>query len=92
MCAIWALSCCAGLAACSTNGGSELPPPPPAPVVAVPVLVRIPIGLTEPCARPVRRAIRTDVDLLEAADAFKVWGQCNANKLRAIRNLNPSAG
>ena len=86
------LSCCAGLAACSTSGGLALPPPPPAPVVAVPVMVRIPIGLTEPCAQPPRRTIRTDVDLLEAADAFKVWGQCNANKLKAIQSLNPAAG
>lgn len=92
MCVILALLYCGGLTACSTSGGSALPPPPPAPVVAVPVLVRIPIGLTEPCAPPTRRAIRTDVDLLEAADAFKVWGQCNANKLRAIRNLSPAAG
>jgi hypothetical protein len=62
--------------------------PIPAPllpqVVDVPVLVRIPIGMTEPCLEPPRRAIRTDVELLEAADAFKVAMRCNAAKLKAI--------
>jgi hypothetical protein len=53
-------------------------------VVDVPVLVRIPIGMTEPCPEPPRRAIVTDVALLEAADAFKVAMRCNAAKLKAI--------
>jgi len=92
MCALLALSCCGALPACSTEHLNPLPSPGPAPVVEVPVLVRIPIGLTEPCAKPAARHIETDIDLLEAADAFKVWGQCNANKLRAIRNLSPAAG
>jgi hypothetical protein len=61
-----------------------VPPPAPPPVVKVSVLVRLPIALTEPCAKPPSRRIATDVDLLEAADAFKVWGECNANKLKAI--------
>ena len=53
-------------------------------VVDIPVLVRIPIGMTEPCPEPPRRSVTTDVDLLEAADAFKVAMRCNAAKLKAI--------
>jgi len=53
-------------------------------IVDVPVLVRIPIGMTQPCPEPPRRAILTDVDLLETADAFKVAMRCNAAKLLAI--------
>lgn len=67
--------------------------PIPAPlvpqVVSVPVLVRIPIGMTTPCPEPPRRAVATDVDLLEAADAFKVAMRCNAAKLRAIEAAQP---
>jgi hypothetical protein len=84
------LSCCAGPAACSTDRAAALPPLPE-PVIAVPVLVRIPIDLTEPCETPPRRPLATDVDLLAAAEAFKVWGQCNANKLTAIRGLSDAA-
>jgi hypothetical protein len=69
--------------------------PIPAPllpqVVDVPVLVRIPIGMTEPCPEPPRRAIRTDVELLEAADAFKVAMRCNAAKLQAIEAAETDA-
>jgi hypothetical protein len=91
MSAISALWFAAGLTACSTD---RLPPvaPPPPPVVQVPVAVRIPIAMTEPCARPERRPLRTDVELLEAADAFKVWGECNAAKLRAIEAAQPGGG
>jgi hypothetical protein len=46
--------------------------------------------MTEPCARPARRPIATDVDLLAAADAFKVWGACNAAKLEAISAAQPA--
>jgi hypothetical protein len=53
-------------------------------IVDVPVLVKLPIGMTEPCPEPPRRPIATDVELLEAADAFKVAMRCNAAKLKAI--------
>lgn len=56
-------------------------------IVDVPVLVRIPIGMTAPCPEPQRRAIATDVDLLETADAFKVAMRCNAAKLKAIEQV-----
>jgi hypothetical protein len=61
-------------------------------VVDVPVLVKIPIGMTEPCPEPPRRAITTDVDLLAAADAFKVAMRCNAAKLKAIAEAQARAG
>jgi hypothetical protein len=61
-----------------------IPPPLLPQVVNVPVLVRIPIGMTTPCPEPPRRVISTDVELLEAADAFKVAMRCNAAKLNAI--------
>jgi len=60
-------------------------------VVDVPVLIRIPIGMTEPCAEPPRRAITTDVELLETADAFKVAMRCNAAKLKAIEQAQTPA-
>ena len=90
MCVLLALWCCVALPACSTDRAAPLPAIP-APVVEVPVLIRIPIDLTEPCAAPVSRRLSTDVDLLIAAEAFKVWGQCNAGKLAAIRRLSPEA-
>ena len=61
------------------------------PVVAVPVEAALPSAMPEPCPRPPYRVIRTDVDLLAAADAFKVWGACNAAKLRAIAQALPPA-
>jgi hypothetical protein len=85
-----ALSYCASLPACSTERPAALPPIP-APVVEVPVLVRIPIDLTEACPEPKARRLATDVDLLAAAEAFKVWGRCNASKLSAIQALYPTA-
>jgi hypothetical protein len=63
----------------------QIPAPLLPQVVKVPVLVGIPIGMTAPCPEPPRRAITTDVELLEAADAFKVAMRCNAAKLKAIR-------
>jgi len=60
--------------------------------VDVPVLVRIPIGMTQPCPEPPRREITTDVQLLEIADAFKVTMRCNAAKLRAIEDAQAGAG
>jgi hypothetical protein len=59
-------------------------------MVYVPVLVRIPIGMTEPCPEPPPRAIETDVALLEAADAFKVAMRCDAAKLKAIEAAQPN--
>jgi hypothetical protein len=61
-------------------------------VVNVPVLVKIPIGMTTPCPEPPRRAITTDAQLLEAADAFKVAMRCNAAKLRALAEAQAGAG
>ncbi len=59
----------------------------------MPVLVRIPIGMTTPCPEPPRRAVATDVQLLETADAFKVAMRCNAAKLKAIEAAQaPAAG
>jgi hypothetical protein len=73
------------LAGCGTDLKQQPIPAPLLPqAVNMPVLVRIPIGMTTPCAEPPRRTIATDVDLLEAADAFKVAMRCNAAKLRAI--------
>ena len=77
---------------CSTEASLPPIPAPIAPVlVKVPVLVPIPAAMTEPCPKPARRAIATDVDLLTAADAFKVWGECNAAKLLAIAGAQPAA-
>src|SRR5689334_7014998 len=68
-----ALLCAVALTACGTDPKVHSVPLPALPqIVDVPVLVRIPIGMTEPCPEPPRRAISTDVDLLEIADAFKV--------------------
>jgi hypothetical protein len=92
-----ALSCSAALSACGTDLGGTEPDraPIPAPllpqVVNMPVLVRIPIGMTEPCPEPPRRAIETDIDLLEAADAFKVAMRCDAAKLQAIERAQAQA-
>jgi hypothetical protein len=55
----------------------------------VPTYVALPDDATTACAKPQPRPIKTDVDLLRAADALKVWGQCNANKLTAIRGIQP---
>ncbi|HVZ01912.1 MAG TPA: hypothetical protein VHA35_20575 [Dongiaceae bacterium] len=80
---------------CGTEPGSRTIPLPLLPqVVDVPVLVRIPIGMTEPCPEPPRRPIATDVELLEAADAFKVAMRCNAAKLKAIEEAQgrPAGG
>ena len=67
--------------------------PIPAPLmpqtVNVPVLVKLPAGMTTPCPEPPRRAITTDVQLLETADAFKVTARCNAAKLKAIEAAQP---
>jgi hypothetical protein len=90
--ALLALSCAAALTGCGTE---PKPQPIPAPllpqVVDVPVLVRLPIAMTTPCPEPPRRAITTDVELLEAADAFKVTMRCNAAKLKAIEAAAGSA-
>src|SRR5690242_382018 len=73
------------LTGCGTDPKHQPIPTPLLPqLVNVPVLVRIPIGMTTPCPEPQRRVITTDVELLEAADAFKVSMRCNAAKLRAI--------
>jgi len=82
---LWGALSAAALTGCGTDPRVAPIPAPPLPaIVEVPVLVRIPIGMTEPCPEPPRRPIRTDVELLEAADAFKVAMRCNAAKLQAI--------
>jgi hypothetical protein len=82
---LWGALSAAALTGCGTESRLAPIPVPLLPaMVDVPVLVRIPIGMTEPCPEPPRRAIRTDVELLEAADAFKVAMRCNAAKLKAI--------
>lgn len=87
------LLCVFLLAGCSTTEPVKLAPiPPPAAVVVnVPTYVALPLDATTPCPKPQARAIRTDVDLLRAADAFKVEAACNANKLRAIEDAQPGA-
>lgn len=78
------------LAGCASAPSLQPIPAPLLPVtVNVPVLVRIPVGMTEPCPEPPRRAIRTDVELLETADAFKVTARCDAAKLKAIEAVQP---
>lgn len=47
--------------------------------------------MTEPCPEPPRRAVTTDVELLETADAFKIAMRCNAAKLKAIEAAQTSA-
>jgi hypothetical protein len=80
------------LSGCGTESkGGTIPLPLAPQVVDVPVLVRIPIGMTEPCPEPPRRAVTTDVELLETADAFKIAMRCNAAKLKAIEAAQTSA-
>lgn len=79
------------LAGCASAPPVKLAPipAPPAVVVKVPVLVALPPAATDPCPRPQPRLIRTDVDLLRAAQAFAVYGDCNRNKLAAIKAAQP---
>jgi hypothetical protein len=87
-----ALSCAAVLTGCGTEPKPQPIPGPLLPqVVDVPVLVRIPIGMTTPCPEPPRRTVTTDVELLEVADAFKVAMRCDAAKLKAIEAAVGSA-
>lgn len=75
------------LALAGCNSTPPLPPiapPTPPTVIKVPVLQPIPASMTAPCAEPSKRPLTTDVELLEAADAFKVEARCNAAKLKAI--------
>jgi hypothetical protein len=79
------------LAGCASAPPVKLAPipAPPAVVVKVPTFVPLPSDATEPCPRPQPRLIRTDVDLLRAADAWRVTAICNANKLAAIKGAQP---
>jgi hypothetical protein len=63
---------------------ADVPKPLPPTVVEVPVYVSLPPERTQPCPEPQRRPVNTDVDLFNAADAWKVTARCNAAKLRAI--------
>lgn len=79
-----------GAASCAEPTPRLAPIPPPAAVIVhVPTYVALPLDATEPCPKPQPRLIRTDVDLLRAAQAFAVQAQCNANKLAAIRGIQP---
>lgn len=64
-------------------------PPPATVVIHEPTYVALPADATDPCPEPQARTIATDVDLLRAADAFKVAMRCNANKLKAIQGAQP---
>lgn len=79
------------LAGCGDHAQPLQPiPAPQLPVtVKVPVLVQLPAGMTDPCADPPRRTVTTDVQLLEAADAWKVAKRCSDSKLRAIQAAQP---
>jgi hypothetical protein len=67
--------------------------PIPAPLmpvtVSVPVLVPLPPSMTVPCDEPQKRVIATDVQLLEAADSWRVTAKCDAAKLKAIQQAQP---
>lgn len=78
------------LAGC-TNAPPQLAPipAPSAVIVKVPSYISLPADATTPCLKPQARPIRTDVDLLKAAQAFAVWGECNSNKLKAIEAAQP---
>jgi hypothetical protein len=67
---------------------AAIPAPPPV-IIHVPTFVALPADATTPCPKPQARPIKTDLDLLKAADAFKVWGMCAQNKLEAIRANQP---
>lgn len=64
-------------------------PAPAAVVVKVPTYISLPADATMPCPKPEARPVTTDVDLLQAAMAFKVQAQCDENKLAAIRKAQP---
>jgi hypothetical protein len=79
------------LAGCNSAPPVHLEPIPAPPPIMVPVpqYVPLPADATAPCQKPIARSIKTDVDLLNAAMAFKVYGDCNANKLQAIGEKQP---
>lgn len=79
------------LAGCSSAPPVTLAPiaPPAAVIVSVPTFVALPPDATDACPKPQARPIRTDVDLLRAADAWRVTAICNQNKLAAIRAAQP---
>lgn len=91
MCATLALLCLVALTACSntTKPLQPIPAPVPPAVVKVPVLVRLDPSITTPCPMPPKRVVKTDVDLLEVADAFKVTARCNERKLHAVEEAQP---
>ncbi len=91
MFALSALLLSVALQACSQTKPvtlSPIPAPPPV-IVHVPTYVALPLDATDPCPKPQARPIRTDVDLLKAAMAWKVASECNANKLAAILGAQP---
>lgn len=67
---------------------APIPAPPPV-IVRIPTFIALPDDATLPCAKPQPRPIKTDVDLLRAAQAFAVEAACNSNKLTAIRAAQP---
>lgn len=78
------------LAGCASAPQLQPIPAPLMPTeVKVPVQVALPLSMTEPCPEPPKRAVTTDVELLELADAFRVQALCNAAKLAAIKAAQP---
>lgn len=64
-------------------------PAPAAVIVKVPTYISLPVDATMPCPKPAARPVATDVDLLQAAMAWRVTAECSANKLAAIRSAQP---
>lgn len=78
------------LAGCTATPPHLAPIPAPAAVIVkVPSYISLPADATTPCLKPQARPIRTDVDLLKAADAWRVTAICNSNKLKAIEAAQP---
>jgi hypothetical protein len=79
------------LAACSATEPVKLEPiPVPPPIlVEVPSYIPLPPDATTACEIPRARPVKTDVDLLNVAMAWKVTALCNAGKLGAIGEKQP---
>jgi hypothetical protein len=71
--------------AMSCERDQVLPPeagPAPAPLVKVPVLVKLPLSMTQPCLEPQGRPLEIDADLLADRDAWMVTAKCANQKLK----------
>jgi len=69
-----------------------IPAPVPPIVVKIPTYVALPHSATTPCAEPIyaEKDIVTGVDALGAASRWKVTARCNAGKLNAIGEVQPT--